>query len=150
MRRRKSKPIDQADLPDVAQKWKDLCVCLQYLVVCIQFTLVLQRASGGDILTNDPCVQLAGERSINALLAGDPCAQQVSILLFADLFVCLSRYLQDNADAMIDFVNSAGITNRDRLIANAVAFYEHPRNALNIPSALVCQKAPKNSELNVL
>ncbi|ETW86047.1 hypothetical protein HETIRDRAFT_311480 [Heterobasidion irregulare TC 32-1] len=114
-RRRKSKPIAQADLPDMAQKWKDICL-----------------ASGGDILTNDPCVQLAGERSINALLAGDPCAQQ------------------DNADAMIDFANSAGITNRDRLIANAVAFYEHPWNALNIPSALVCQKAPKNSELNVL
>ena len=50
---------------------------------------------------------------------------------------------------MIDFANSAGITDRDRLIANAVAFYEHPWNALNVPSALVCQKAPKNSELNV-
>lgn len=42
-----------------------------------------QLASGGDIFTNDPCVKLAGEDGINALLAGDdPCAQQVSILVF--------------------------------------------------------------------
>lgn len=58
--------IAQPDLPQVAQEWQDLCL-----------------ASGGDIFTNDPCVKLAGEDGINALLAGDdPCAQQVSILVF--------------------------------------------------------------------
>lgn len=38
------------------------------------------------------------------------------------------------------------------MIANAVAYRKHPRNALNIngvvPSTLFCQKAPKNAELN--
>lgn len=112
--------IAQPDLPQVAQEWQDLCL-----------------ASGGDIFTNDPCVKLAGEDGINALLAGDdPCAQQ------------------DNADAMIDFANSANITNRDALVANAVAYRKHPRNALNIngivPSTPFCQKAPRNPELQGL
>jgi len=92
-------------------------------------------ASGGDIQTNDPCVKLAGLDGINGLLAGsDPCLQQ------------------DNADAMIDFANSAGVTNKDALIANAIAYRKHPRNALDIgggltPSSPFCQKAPKNQEL---
>jgi len=104
-------------LPDVAQSWQDLCL-----------------ASGGDIFTNEPCVQLAGINGINALLAtADPCDQQ------------------DNADAMIDFAKSAGVTNSDALIANAVAYRQHPRNALDIsgiiPSTPYCQKAPRNAEL---
>ncbi|CAL1705184.1 unnamed protein product [Somion occarium] len=90
--------------------------------------------SGGDTQTGDPCVQLAGINGINALLANsDPCAQQ------------------DNADAMIDFAKSNGVTNKDALIANAVSYAKHPRNALNIdgtvPSTPFCQKAPKNAEL---
>jgi hypothetical protein len=91
--------------------------------------------SGGDIKTNDPCVKLAGLNGINSLLAGaDPCAQQ------------------DNADAMIDFANSPGIKNKDALIANAVAYRKHPRNALDlggglIPSTPFCTRAPKNAAL---
>ncbi|KAI0807582.1 hypothetical protein C8Q74DRAFT_1190287 [Fomes fomentarius] len=109
--------IAQEDLPDVAQSWQDLCL-----------------VSGGDILTNDPCVQLAGISGINALLAdADPCAQQ------------------DNADAMIDFAKSPGVTNADALIANAVAYRQHPRNAINInglvPSTPYCLRAPRNPEL---
>ena len=94
----------------------------------------LQVVSGGDIVTNSPCVTLAGVNGINALLANaDPCAQQV------------------NADAMIDFAKSAGVTNTQALIANAVAYAKHPRNALDIngvtPSTPFCQNAPKNPEL---
>lgn len=79
-------------------------------------------------------MQLAGVDGINALLAdAEPCAQQ------------------DNADAMIDFARSPGVTNTDALIANAVAYASHPRNALNIngviPSTLFCQRAPRNPEL---
>ena len=52
---------------------------------------------------------------------------------------------------MIDFAKSAGVTNKDALIANAIAYRKHPRNALNIngvtPSTLFCEKAPKNAEL---
>lgn len=71
---------------------------------------------------------------INALLANaDPCDQQ------------------DNADAMIDYAKSPGVTNTDELIANAIAYRKHPRNALNIegiiPSTPYCQKAPRNAEL---
>ncbi|KIP12302.1 hypothetical protein PHLGIDRAFT_329677 [Phlebiopsis gigantea 11061_1 CR5-6] len=111
------KRIAQADLPDVAQAWQDLCL-----------------VSGGDIFTTEPCVQLAGVNGINALLASaDPCDQQ------------------DNADAMIDYANSPGVTNTDDLIANAVAYRQHPRNALNIngivPSTPYCQRAPRNAEL---
>ncbi|THH13864.1 hypothetical protein EW146_g6402 [Bondarzewia mesenterica] len=61
-----AKRIAQTDLGAVAQSWQDLCL-----------------KSGGDIQTNQPCVQLAGIAGINSLLAnGDSCAQQ------------------DNADAM--------------------------------------------------
>ncbi len=93
-----------------------------------------QFASGGDTVTNDPCVQLAGIKGINALLAdADTCDQQ------------------DNADAMIDFAKSRGITNANALIANAIAYRKHPRNAVNmqgtIPSTPYCQKPPKNQEL---
>jgi len=93
-------------------------------------------ASGGPRdPNNDPCVVLAGINGINALLAGaDPCAQQ------------------NNADAMIDFAKLPGINNEQALIANAVAYRQHPRNALNIngivPSTPFCQSAPRNSELN--
>ncbi|KAI9057900.1 hypothetical protein FKP32DRAFT_1311665 [Trametes sanguinea] len=109
--------IAQEDLPAIAQAWQDLCL-----------------VSGGDIFTNEPCVQLAGINGINALLAdADPCAQQ------------------DNADAMIDFAKSPGVTNPDALIASAVAYRQHPRNALNIngvvPSTPFCQRAPRNAEL---
>jgi len=112
------KRIAQDDLNAVAQSWQDLC-----------------EASGGDIVTNTPCVTLAGVNGINALLAnGGPCDQQ------------------DNADAMIDFAKSDGVTNGPALIANAISYREHPRNALNIngvtPSTPFCQTAPKNSELD--
>lgn len=95
---------------------------------------ITQLASGGDIFTNEPCVTLAGDNGINALLAdADPCDQQ------------------DNADAMIDFAKSAGVTNSADLIANAIAYRQHPRNAFSvngvIPSTPYCQKAPKNDEL---
>ena len=53
---------------------------------------------------------------------------------------------------MIDFAKSPGIKNEAALIANAVAYRKHPRNALNIngvvPSTLFCEKAPRNPELN--
>lgn len=92
-------------------------------------------ASGGDIFTLQPCVNYAGIDGINALLANaDPCTQQ------------------DNADAMVTFAKSAGVTNREALIANAIAYRKHARNALNIlgviPSTPYCQRAPKNPELN--
>lgn len=52
---------------------------------------------------------------------------------------------------MIDFAKSPGVTNSDALIANAVAYRQHPRNALNIlgvvPSTPFCQRAPRNQEL---
>ena len=78
---------------------------------------------------------LAGLNGLNALLAGaDACAQQ------------------DNADAMVDFAKLPGIRNKQALIANAVAYRKHPRNALNIggivPSTLFCEKAPRNPELS--
>ncbi|KAI0273381.1 hypothetical protein BC834DRAFT_965921 [Gloeopeniophorella convolvens] len=110
--------IAQDDLPAVAQNWQDLCL-----------------ASGGDIFTNDPCVQLAGVAGINALLAtGGVCDQQ------------------DNADSMIDFAKSTGVTNGPALIAAAVAYRKHPRNAEDIgggvvPSTFYCTKAPRNQEL---
>jgi len=90
--------------------------------------------SGGDLTTNDPCVTLAGDKGIAGLLANSaPCAQQ------------------DNADAMVTFAKSKGVTNKEALIANAVAYREHPRNALNIngvtPSTVFCDKAPENEEL---
>jgi hypothetical protein len=80
-------------------------------------------------------VVLAGKNGINALLANaDPCAQQ------------------NNADAMIDFAKHPGINNEQALIANAITYRQHPRNALNIngvvPSTPFCQSAPRNPELN--
>ncbi|KAI0748608.1 hypothetical protein C8Q80DRAFT_1354376 [Daedaleopsis nitida] len=112
-----SRRIAQADLPDVAQSWQDLCL-----------------ASGGDIFTDEPCVQLAGIGGINALLAdADPCAQQ------------------DNADAMVDFAKSPGVTNVAALIANALAYRRHPRNAFSVngvlPATPYCTRAPRNAEL---
>lgn len=79
-------------------------------------------------------MNLAGVDGINALLAdADPCAQQ------------------DNADAMIAFARSLGVNNTDELIANAIAYRQHPRNTMNIlgvvPSTIYCQKAPESPEL---
>ncbi|KAI0064584.1 hypothetical protein BV25DRAFT_1800343 [Artomyces pyxidatus] len=116
--RKHERRIAQADLPDVAESWQALCL-----------------VSGGDIFTNEPCVNLAGINGINALLAtGGVCDQQ------------------DNADAMIDFAKSANVTNGPALIANAIAYRQHPRSAVEVngvtPSTLYCQKAPKNPELN--
>ncbi|KAH9019136.1 hypothetical protein EDB85DRAFT_2009654 [Lactarius pseudohatsudake] len=94
------KRIAQTDLGQVAQSWQDLCV-----------------KSGGkrNGAGGDPCVKLAGQNGIAALLANaDPCAQQ------------------DNADAMVDFAKSPGVKNEQALIANAIAYRKHPRNALNI------------------
>ncbi|KAH9160848.1 hypothetical protein EDB89DRAFT_1862179 [Lactarius sanguifluus] len=83
----------------------------------------------------DPCVKPAGQNGIAALLANaDPCARQ------------------DNADSMVDFAKSPGVKNEQALIANAVAYRKHPRNAPNIdgvvPSTLFCEKAPRNEELS--
>ncbi|KAH9996900.1 hypothetical protein BJV77DRAFT_1059281 [Russula vinacea] len=110
--------LAQTDLPTVAQNWQDLCL-----------------ASGGDILTNEPCVNLAGVAGINALLStGGVCDQQ------------------DNADNMIDFAKSPGVTNQAALIAAAVAYRQHPRNADDIgggmvPSTPYCTEQPRNQEL---
>jgi len=115
-----AKRIAQTDLPQVAQQWQNLCL-----------------ASGGDTsaANGDPCVKLAGQDGINALLAnGDICLQQTV------------------ADEMVDFAKSAGVTNKDALIQFAQTYLAHPRNALNIngvvPSTPFCQQAVKNSELN--
>ncbi|KAH9173468.1 hypothetical protein EDB89DRAFT_2113825 [Lactarius sanguifluus] len=83
----------------------------------------------------DPCVKPAGQNGIAALLANaDPCARQ------------------DNADSMVDFAKSPGVKNEQALIANAVAYRKHPRNALNIDgvmlSTLFYEKAPRNEELS--
>ena len=55
---------------------------------------------------------------------------------------------------MIDFAKSAGVINSADLIANAVAYRQHDRNAFSvngiIPSTPYCQKAAKNEELNGL
>ncbi|KAH9963392.1 hypothetical protein BGW80DRAFT_1563652 [Lactifluus volemus] len=82
----------------------------------------------------DPCVQLAGQNGIASLLANaNACAQQ------------------DNADAMIDFAKKPGVTNKQALIANAITYRKHPRNALNIggivPSTPFCERAARNPEL---
>jgi hypothetical protein len=105
------------------------------LVAVAQSWQNLCVASGGPRSPGpDPCVQLAGQNGISSLLAGaDACAQQ------------------DNADAMIDFAKKPGIKNQQALIANAIAYRKHPRNALNIngvtPSTPFCQRAPRNPEL---
>ncbi|KAH9027666.1 hypothetical protein EDB84DRAFT_1272582 [Lactarius hengduanensis] len=110
--------IAQVDLPDVALNWQILCL-----------------VSGGDILTNQPCVELAGLGGINALLStGGVCDQQ------------------DIADKMIDFAKSQGIKNKKALVAAAVAYRQHARNADDIgdgvvPSTPYCTKAPRNPEL---
>jgi len=114
-----AKRIAQTDLPQVAQSWQVLC----------------EQSGGKRDPNNDPCVVLAGQNGISALLANaDTCAQQ------------------DNADAMVDFAKSPGITNKQALIDNAIAYRKHPRNALNIngvtPSTLFCEKSPRNPELN--
>ncbi|KZT40865.1 hypothetical protein SISSUDRAFT_1059913 [Sistotremastrum suecicum HHB10207 ss-3] len=93
--------------------------------------------SGGDIQTNSPCVTLAGINGINSLLANaDPCDQQ------------------KNADAMVKFAKSKGVKNKDALIANAKAYREHPRNALNIggitPSTPFCQEEAEEPEIRGL
>ena len=93
-------------------------------------------ASGGPRdPTNDPCVQLAGIGGTNALLAGaDACAQQ------------------NISDAMIDFAKGPQINIKGALIANAIAYRQNPRNALNIngivPSTPFCETAPRNPKLN--
>jgi hypothetical protein len=113
------KRIAQSDLGQVAQSWQNLCV----------------QSGGPRPPGNDPCLKLAGQNGISALLANaDACAQQV------------------NADAMVDFAKQPGIKNKQALINNAIAYRKHPRNALNIngvvPSTLFCEKAPRNPELN--
>ncbi|KAF8586542.1 hypothetical protein K439DRAFT_944356 [Ramaria rubella] len=114
-----SRRIAQSDLPSIAQQWQDLC-----------------QASGGDITTGDPCVQLAGVRGINALLANGGVCDQLNV-----------------ADDMFDFANSAGVNNADALKNYITTVYAvHPRNALALagditPSTPFCQTPPKNSEL---
>ena len=80
-------------------------------------------------------MELAGLSGINALLStGGVCDQQ------------------DVADQMIDFAKSPGIVNGEALIAAAIAYRQHPRNADDIgdgviPSTPYCTKTPRNSEL---
>lgn len=80
-------------------------------------------------------MQLAGLAGIDALLStGGVCDQQ------------------DVADKMIDFAKSSGITNKDALIAAAIAYRQHARNADDmgggvIPSTPYCTKSPRNPEL---
>jgi hypothetical protein len=53
---------------------------------------------------------------------------------------------------MIDFAKSPGVNNQDALIAAAIAYRKHPRNAEDIgqgvvPSTPYCAKQPRNKEL---
>jgi hypothetical protein len=53
---------------------------------------------------------------------------------------------------MIDFANSPGVTNQADLIAAAIAYRKHPRNADDIgdgviPSTPYCTNPPRNQEL---
>ena len=53
---------------------------------------------------------------------------------------------------MIDFAKSSGVNNKDALIAAAIAYRKHPRNAEDIgqgviPSTPYCTKQPRNQEL---
>jgi len=53
---------------------------------------------------------------------------------------------------MIDFAKSPGVTNQADLIATAIAYRQHPRNADDmgegiIPSTPYCTKDPRNQEL---
>ncbi|KAI0274111.1 hypothetical protein BGY98DRAFT_1117708 [Russula aff. rugulosa BPL654] len=54
------------------------------------------------------------------------------------------RVCSRTTHAMVDFAKSPGITNEQALIANAVAYRRHPRNALNVngvaPSTLFCER----------
>jgi hypothetical protein len=80
-------------------------------------------------------VQLAGIDGINALLSTAGVCDQ-----------------QNNADNMIDFANSPGVTNQADLIAAAIAYRKHPRNADDIgggitPSTPYCTTPPRNQEL---
>jgi hypothetical protein len=100
--------------------------------------LYAQLASGGDIFTGNPCVNLAGVAGINALLS------TLSTGGVGDQ--------RDNADKMIDFSKSPGVKNQDALIAAAIAYRKHPRNAEDIgggviPSIPYCTKQPRNQEL---
>jgi len=100
------------------ETWEDLCL-----------------ESGGDIFTNDPCVNLGGSFGIDALSEyADPCDQQ------------------DLADSMITFAKSDGIRNRDALISYAVSFRKHARHSVEIlgtiPSSLFCLKDSINPELD--
>ena len=78
---------------------------------------------------------LAGLSGIDALLStGGICDQQ------------------NVADQMIDFAKSSGVTNSNALIAAAIAYRKHPRNADDmggglIPSTPYCTKQPRNPEL---
>ncbi|KAH9981073.1 hypothetical protein BGW80DRAFT_1268235 [Lactifluus volemus] len=100
----KHRRTSQTDLPAVAQNFQDLCL-----------------NSGGDIHTNDPCVQLAGIDGINGLLSTAAVCDQ-----------------QNNADNMIDFAKSPGVTNQAALIAAAIAI---------TPSTPYCTTPPRNQEL---
>jgi hypothetical protein len=70
-----------------------------------------------------------------------------------DVFVSLTSTDCDppDADAMITFAKGQGVNNKQALIDNAIAYRQHPRNALNTngitPSTPFCQNEPKNSEL---
>ena len=52
---------------------------------------------------------------------------------------------------MVDFAKSPGVTNGADLIANALAYRAHPRNAFDIsgvlPATPYCTRAPRNTEL---
>jgi hypothetical protein len=53
---------------------------------------------------------------------------------------------------MIDFAKSPGVTNQAALIAAAVAYRQHPRNADDtgggmVPSTPYCTEQPRNQEL---
>ena len=93
-----------------------------------------QLASSTDIFTSEPCANLAGVARINTLLpTGDVCEQQ------------------DNADKMTDFAKSPGVKVQDALVAAAIAYRKHPRNAEDIgggliPSISYCTKNPCNQE----
>jgi len=107
----------EEEVSTFVSSWDDLCL-----------------NSGGDIFTNDPCVNLGGSFGIDALLeTADPCDQQ------------------HIADSIITFAKSDGITNRDDLINYGISFRKHARRAVEIlgvvPSSLFCLEAPINPEI---
>jgi hypothetical protein len=109
--------IAQADLPDVAQKWQDLCL-----------------ASGGDIFTDEPCVVLAGFDGINALLAdADACAQQDvadAMIDFAN-----SEGIVNRKDLIAQAIAYRKHPRNSIEILGVT------------PSSLYCNRAPRNPEL---